>query len=160
MTHGKNCLMIVNASLMDFLLQRRRFEKQSTTCDGRQRILRTNQRKRPMKLVDSRMFWVCGGNFELNRWLLDSILSHFNVDASFVGMSLIAAASLIGWLVAIVFISSSKVDISTEEKPFSLSFNHDNSIIAAYVSSFVVAFLAACKSDSSLTISSVTRPSD
>ena len=57
-------------------------------------------------------------------------------------MSLIAAVSLIGWLVAIVFLSSSKVDISTKRKPFSLSFNHDSSIISVCVSSFVVGFLA------------------
>ena len=74
--------------------------------------------------------------------LLDSVLPHFNADANFVGMSLIAAVSLTGWLVAIVFLSSSKIDISTKKKPFSLSFNHDNAIISACISSFIVAFLA------------------
>jgi hypothetical protein len=51
--------------------------------------------------------------------------------------------SLVAWLVAILLIFSSKIDISTEKKPFSLSFHHDNSIIAACLSSFIVGFLAS-----------------
>ena len=73
---------------------------------------------------------------------LGYVRRHFNADTNFVGMSLVAGVSLIVWLVAIMVIISSKIDISTEKKPFSLSYHHDNSIIAACLSSFIVGFLA------------------
>lgn len=134
--------MIINVKLTNLLLQQPRFEMQSSSSDSHRRILRRNQRKKPMKLADLRMFWVCGENIELNLLHLDYVLPHFSADTNFLGMFLIAGVSLVVWLVAIMVIISSKIDISTEEKQFSLSYRHDNSIIVAYLSAFIVGFLA------------------